>query len=209
LYRAARKIRPYRAKLGHRQQGLRAQRFQRVHELGIKGKDLYLLHELCKRMEYPELKRAVCEQCEAFEARVVLIEDKASGTQLIQELVADGLHGVTPLPAAIGQGDAHARPDRDDRERLYASAQRGGMACRIPARVDRLSEGRARRSGRLDAPVARLVQASRRRPHLQRREAPALRQLVSEELIHGVRHAQEMTATVHRKHVFERGAGVA
>jgi hypothetical protein len=29
-------------------------------------------------MEYPELKRAVCEQCEAFDASVVLIEDKAS-----------------------------------------------------------------------------------------------------------------------------------
>jgi hypothetical protein len=35
-------------------------------------------------MEYPELKRAVREQCDAFEANVVLIEDKASGTQLIQ-----------------------------------------------------------------------------------------------------------------------------
>jgi hypothetical protein len=31
-------------------------------------------------MEYPELKRAVREQCQAFEASVVLIEDKASGT---------------------------------------------------------------------------------------------------------------------------------
>ena len=46
-------------------------------------------------MEYPELKRAVCEQCQAFEASVVLIEDKASGTQLIQELVEQGLHAVT------------------------------------------------------------------------------------------------------------------
>ena len=62
---------------------------------GIKGKDLYLLHVLRRRMEYPELKRAVCEQCEAFGASVVLIEDKASGTQLIQELVAEGLHPVT------------------------------------------------------------------------------------------------------------------
>ena len=62
---------------------------------GIKGKDLYLLHVLRKRMEYPELKRAVREQCQAFEASVVLIEDKASGTQLIQELIADGLHAVT------------------------------------------------------------------------------------------------------------------
>src|SRR5215472_12701674 len=62
---------------------------------GIKGKDLYLLHVLRRRMEYTELKRAVREQCEAFAASVVLIEDKASGTQLIQELVADGLHAVT------------------------------------------------------------------------------------------------------------------
>ena len=46
-------------------------------------------------MEYPELKRAVCEQCAAFETDVVLIEDKASGTQLIQELVDEGLHTVT------------------------------------------------------------------------------------------------------------------
>jgi hypothetical protein len=44
---------------------------------GIKDKDLYLLHVLRKRMEYPELKRAVCQQCEAFDASVVLIEDKA------------------------------------------------------------------------------------------------------------------------------------
>jgi len=62
---------------------------------GIKGKDVYLLHVLRRRMEYPELKRAVCEQCQAFEADVVLIEDKASGTQLIQELIHEGLHAVT------------------------------------------------------------------------------------------------------------------
>ena len=62
---------------------------------GIAGKDLYLLHVLRKRMEYPELKRAVCAQAAAFNATVVLIEDKASGTQLIQELVELGLHAVT------------------------------------------------------------------------------------------------------------------
>jgi predicted phage terminase large subunit-like protein len=53
-------------------------------------------HVLRKRMEYPELKRGgICEQCEAFNASVVLIEDKASGTQLIQELVEPSLHAVT------------------------------------------------------------------------------------------------------------------
>jgi predicted phage terminase large subunit-like protein len=62
---------------------------------GIAGKELYLLHVLRRRMEYPELKRAVCEQAQAFAADVVLIEDKASGTQLIQELVTAGLHAVT------------------------------------------------------------------------------------------------------------------
>jgi predicted phage terminase large subunit-like protein len=46
-------------------------------------------------MEYPELKRAVREQCQVFETSVVLIEDKASGTQLIQELIHEGLHAVT------------------------------------------------------------------------------------------------------------------
>src|SRR4029077_13531708 len=35
------------------------------------------------------------EQCEAFNASVVLIEDKASGTQLIRELTDYGLHAVT------------------------------------------------------------------------------------------------------------------
>ena len=35
------------------------------------------------------------EQQNLFNASVVLIEDKASGTQLIQELITDGCYGVT------------------------------------------------------------------------------------------------------------------
>ena len=46
-------------------------------------------------MEYPELKRELHAQYERFLPSVVLIEDKASGTQLIQELIAEGLHAVT------------------------------------------------------------------------------------------------------------------
>ena len=46
---------------------------------GIKGKNLYLLNVLRKRLEYPALKRAVREQQSLFHANVVLIEDKASG----------------------------------------------------------------------------------------------------------------------------------
>jgi predicted phage terminase large subunit-like protein len=62
---------------------------------GISGKNLYLIDVLCRRMVYPELKRAVRERYERLRPSVVLIEDKASGTQLIQELIADGLHAVT------------------------------------------------------------------------------------------------------------------
>jgi predicted phage terminase large subunit-like protein len=62
---------------------------------GIRGKHLFLLNVLRRRLEYPALKRAVREQHDLFKADVVLIEDKASGTQLIQELTADGCHAVT------------------------------------------------------------------------------------------------------------------
>ena len=62
---------------------------------GIKGKTLYLLSVMRKKLEYPALKRAVREQQSLFNASVVLIEDKASGTQLIQELIADGCYAVT------------------------------------------------------------------------------------------------------------------
>jgi predicted phage terminase large subunit-like protein len=62
---------------------------------GVKGKNLFLLAVCRKRLEYPALKRAVIEHQRLFNASVVLIEDKASGTQLIQDLIADGCHGVT------------------------------------------------------------------------------------------------------------------
>jgi hypothetical protein len=45
-----------------------------------KNENLYLLHVLRRRMEYPELKRAVREQATRFNATAVLIEDKSSGT---------------------------------------------------------------------------------------------------------------------------------
>jgi predicted phage terminase large subunit-like protein len=62
---------------------------------GRKNKKLYLLEVLRKRMDYPELKRAVWQQAARFQPSNILIEDKASGTQLIQELIRDGVHGVT------------------------------------------------------------------------------------------------------------------
>jgi predicted phage terminase large subunit-like protein len=62
--------------------------------MGKEDNNLYLLHVLRRRMEYPELKRAVRESAQRFKATNILIEDKSSGAQLIQELVREGLHGV-------------------------------------------------------------------------------------------------------------------
>jgi predicted phage terminase large subunit-like protein len=128
---------------------------------GIKGKDLYLLHVLRRRMEYPELKRAVCEQCAAFAANVVLIEDKASGTQLIQELIEHGLHAVTRY-----------QPQSDKIMRMHAqTAMIENGFVHLPKEAAWLAEylheltvfpkGQARRPGRLDGSDARLVQARR------------------------------------------------
>ena len=64
---------------------------------GISGKNIYLIDVLRQRMEYPELKRAVRAQYERFRPTAVLIEDKASGTQLIQELIADAADGTVEM----------------------------------------------------------------------------------------------------------------
>lgn len=62
--------------------------------IGKKGQDSYLLHVLRRRLEYPDLKRAVSEQARLFRPSTILIEDKASGIQLIQELKREGIHAV-------------------------------------------------------------------------------------------------------------------
>lgn len=62
---------------------------------GQKNRKIYLLHVLRRRLDYPDLKRAVRQQAERFRPTNVLIEDKASGTQLIQELVRDSVGDVS------------------------------------------------------------------------------------------------------------------
>jgi predicted phage terminase large subunit-like protein len=77
--------------------------------LGVKGPNFYVLNVLRKKLSYPDLKRAVREQCDAFNPTVILIEDKASGTQLIQELLEAGLSRVVRY-----------KPDGDKIMRLHA-----------------------------------------------------------------------------------------
>ncbi len=62
---------------------------------GEKDKHFYLLNVFRRRMEYPDLKRAVKEQARIHNPAAVVIEDKASGTQLIQDLTTEGVSGIT------------------------------------------------------------------------------------------------------------------
>jgi predicted phage terminase large subunit-like protein len=62
---------------------------------GLKQKKLYLLDVLRRRMDYPELKRQAREQAALHKAKVILVEDAASGTALIQELIQEGVQGIT------------------------------------------------------------------------------------------------------------------
>ncbi len=69
---------------------------------GVANRRVYLLHVYRARLNYPDLKRKVKELARLHGARRILIEDKASGTQLIQDLQAEGLSGVTPYEPPSG-----------------------------------------------------------------------------------------------------------
>jgi len=78
---------------------------------GIVLEHCYLLNVLRRRLNYPEIKRAVREQANQYRPNTVLIEDKASGTQLIQDLRSEGMFSVKP----------YAPPPATDKVlRLYA-----------------------------------------------------------------------------------------
>jgi len=109
---------------------------------GIKGKNLYLLSVLRKRLEYPDLKRAAREQQCLFNASVVLIEDMASGTQLIQELIVDGCSAVTKY-----------KPECDKVMRMHAQTAviENGFVY-VPQTAPWLAAGEAEPVGNADRP---------------------------------------------------------
>ncbi len=72
----------------------------------VHDKRHYLIHVLRRRMDYPTLKREVVRLAAQYKATTVLIEDKASGTQLIQELRGEGL---SPVQGIKPQGDKTMR----------------------------------------------------------------------------------------------------
>jgi predicted phage terminase large subunit-like protein len=64
---------------------------------GRKGPNTYLRHVYRQRVGFPDLKRAVRELRDLFKPARILIEDKASGVQLVQELQQEGIYQITPI----------------------------------------------------------------------------------------------------------------
>jgi predicted phage terminase large subunit-like protein len=69
----------------------------------------YLLDVLRRRMEFPDLKRAVVDCYEKYKPNIVLIEDAASGQSLIQEIKRKTSIPLKPI-----------KPDRDKIARAHA-----------------------------------------------------------------------------------------
>jgi predicted phage terminase large subunit-like protein len=75
-----------------------------------RGEALHPAREPLAMLEQIRKTRAVRAEYEHWRPEVVLIEDKASGTQLIQELIADGVYAVTRyLPQADKVMRMHAQ----------------------------------------------------------------------------------------------------
>lgn len=69
---------------------------------GRANRHVYLLHVFRQRLNYPDLRRKVKELATLFGVDSILIEDKASGTQLIQDLQAEHLFGTCPYETPSG-----------------------------------------------------------------------------------------------------------
>jgi len=69
---------------------------------GVYENRYYLLDVFRQRLNYPDLKRKLRELAWRDRPNKILIEDKASGTQLIQDLKADGVHAVTAYQPPTG-----------------------------------------------------------------------------------------------------------
>ena len=79
--------------------------------LGIKGKNYFVLDVYRKRHEFPDLVRAVDQYYQKHQPTIVVVEEAASGVQLIQEMEARRIYRLKA-----------AKPEDDKVMRLYAQA---------------------------------------------------------------------------------------
>jgi predicted phage terminase large subunit-like protein len=80
----------------------------------MREKVYYLLHILRKKLNYPDLRRTVVDHARTFNAHSIIIEDKGSGTPLIQDLRRDPTPAI-PYPIAF-------QPEVDKVTRMHAQS---------------------------------------------------------------------------------------
>jgi predicted phage terminase large subunit-like protein len=89
---------------------------------GVDRDNYYLIDVFRKRLNYPDLKRAVAAHANRFDAGQIVIEDKSSGIQLIQDLRNEGVRKVVeykPPPGADKVMRLHACSDRFENGRVF------------------------------------------------------------------------------------------
>lgn len=64
---------------------------------GVKDKKIYLLDVYREKLDFPDLRKAAIMLAQRYGPQYVLVEDKSSGTQLIQELPNHGVMTVKPI----------------------------------------------------------------------------------------------------------------
>lgn len=86
---------------------------------GVLDKIYYLISCFRAKLAYPELKKTSIAQINKYKPKIILIEDKASGQSLIQDLRSLGYHNIIPM-----------KPKLDKINRFAAAAplfQAGGI----------------------------------------------------------------------------------
>ena len=73
------------------------------------GNRCYLFDVLREKLDYPRLKRRVLEDAFRHEANTVLIEDKGSGTSLIQDICQENNSGMPNPIGVLPEGDKLTR----------------------------------------------------------------------------------------------------
>jgi len=75
----------------------------------VRKNEYYLIDVLRERLEFPELSKLVIAHAKKHNARAIIIEDRVSGSSLIQTCKRNGLQGVVAI-----------RPDTDKATRMYS-----------------------------------------------------------------------------------------
>lgn len=99
----------------------------------IQNHNYYVLDVFRRKLQYPELRRAVIDQQKRWNARAILIEDKSSGTALVQDFRSTGL-GQAGYPIAI-----EPEGDKITRAATQSVAIEAGRVF-IPRRADWLND---------------------------------------------------------------------